>query len=454
MHSEIFHKKACLLMLLKQFNIKEINEIKSNFLNKNDIKIFKQFGINIKKIKKKRVDSIFLLLLRTFGMNFILYLKSRKLYKEKYSKVGNKKYKRILSAWSMGNIDTYLNELNIPVINSGLDFLIKDSLIFLKPHRKNIFINKTLFKFLIFLRKKYYDYFEFYPKMNFLKLFKQMFRIYFSKIPNEIKKDLLAVFIERQYVDGLINYILKNFSNIEEYCTDAIFHTYNTYMSEKLRENNIKSIDVSKILDTASPFLSFDEAYICSKTQQQCYTAPNTVFKYKKRNPIQLNKKEIKKKKFAIFFVHQSLFSDIALTNSITIRPIYYKVVDFIERLAMELDIPIFAKYHPRSIKIDKFLSNNIKIVKDIKELPKDYNYLALTYFSNFAIELLKIMPFILINIEARMNLKYIFPNEDLIYAESYAELKSKIIVLSENENYIKYWKQLDSLMSEQGFAY
>jgi hypothetical protein len=128
-------------------------------------------------------------------------------------------------------------------------------------------------------------------------------------------------------------------------------------------------------------------------------------------------------------------------------------VIEYIERLAIEIDVPIYAKYHPSSKEIDMILSDNIKIIKDISELPEEYKYVSLTYFSSYAITLLKEMPFFLINPNGKMNLKYIYPDFREMYIESYDKLKSKMNLMLKDKNaYYEYWKDLIRDMNELGF--
>ena len=148
--------------------------------------------------------------------------------------------------------------------------------------------------------------------------------------------------------------------------------------------------------------------------------------------------------KLALFFICQNLLSH---ASSPTIKSSYKDVIKFIEQLAVDYDIPIFAKYHPASKESDKILSKSIIIVDDTKDLPEDNYYLALAFGSTYSMDLLGDMPFLLVN-PTDFYLKYTFPNEDFILAKSYQELKKKIKkLITDREYYYQYWDKLISVI-------
>lgn len=445
MHNEYFQKKVCLLKFLKDRNIKKIKKIKFLFLTKKDIFIFKEFGIEIGSIKQKRTKHIFILLFRLFLINLIINIRTRNFYKENQNKMNiSGKHTKIVSAWAIDEVESFLKE-----IQKSLD----KTIIYLKPPNIKFILKykrKRLLDFIRLMRSGKYDYFEYYPKINFFKVFNVMFRIYFSSIPKEIKRSLLGVYTQRLFYDKLAKYINKNYPDVKEYYCNRTSHSYTTYLTERLRDLGIKSINISWILDIGCPILKYDEFYICSKVQQDCYIAPNTEFKYKKKREIKINGGSIKEKELAIFFIHQCIFSEEVLQDSLIIKPLYKEVIEYIERISH--DFKVYAKYHPSSSEDDKTLSKNITIINDVKELPQKYKYISLTYFSTFAITLLDKMPFLLINPKGAVDLRYVYPDFREMYIESYDELKDKAKKLTNDDNYLKYWNELVFLMQDLGF--
>lgn len=449
-HNEYFHKKACLIKFFNERHIQNIDKIYTTFLIKEDLLILKQFGIQIKKIKNKKLNSTFFLLFRVFILELRKYVKSRRVYKEKYSNVNHsKKYTKILSAWGDINVETFLH-----VIQDNLN----DVLIYLKPNVKALQNNGWIFSFMSQLRKGKHEYFEFYPKNDFLKTFKRMIQIYFSSYPNQIKTNIFDVEIQREFFKNLVLYIKTVFPEVKEFYSNSVFHSFAVCLCEELKKNNIKTIDVSWLLDLGGPIQKYDVSYICSKTQEQYYCAPNTEFRYKNIDIADIADIQSEGKqpnKIALFFVHQCIFSDPVFEHSFTIKPLYYKVLEYIEKIGIDCNIPVFMKYHPRSKNVDKILLKNVIIVDDVEKLPKEYKYICLTYFSTYVIELLKKMPFYMINPQGKLNLKYLYPDDFDLYIESYEELKEKIKNhLNNNMLYEKYWESLIKKMIELKFFY
>ncbi|MFX0134327.1 MAG: hypothetical protein ACFFDN_11875, partial [Candidatus Hodarchaeota archaeon] len=128
----------------------------------------------------------------------------------------------------------------------------------------------------------------------------------------------------------------------------------------------------------------------------------------------------------------------------------YKEIIDYIDKITRDLKIPVFAKYHPKSTEKDKILSNRIIIIENINDLPPDYQYLAVTFYSTYSIELLEIMPFLIINPHGILNTKYFFPQNDLIYVKDYDEFKEKIKKFIDTPNYYyDYWEALISIFKE-----
>ena len=68
-----------------------------------------------------------------------------------------------------------------------------------------------------------------------------------------------------------------------------------------------------------------------------------------------------------------------------------------------------------------------INIIDNLSDLPLDYNYLSITLTSSFVIELLKFMPFLIINPHNKINMNYIFPRNNFFIVNDYNQLKAKI---------------------------
>ena len=124
--------------------------------------------------------------------------------------------------------------------------------------------------------------------------------------------------------------------------------------------------------------------------------------------------------------------------------------MEYVVKIA-ETDLcPILIKYHPNSIEIDKIHSNKVKIVKNIKNLPQNYNYIAFTFHSTYVYELISQMPFLCINPDMAISLEYFFPNEDSIYIKSYKDFENKLKLFLEEKNYCyTYWNTLIKMIKE-----
>jgi len=217
MHNEYFQKKVCLLKFFIDLGVKRIDKIQSTFLTKEDILIFRSFGIFIKKVSNRKLNSTFILLFRRFLSEFFESRRSRNFYKEEYSSYDNKKkYTKMISAWALDEVQSVQKEVNI-----SLD----DTIIYLKPPKMSFILNdkrKRLLDFIELTRKKY-NHFEYIPKLNFKELIGDMVKTYFSKYPHQIKRDIFGVIIQRKYYDNFIDYINKHFPEIDEYYSNSVF---------------------------------------------------------------------------------------------------------------------------------------------------------------------------------------------------------------------------------------
>ena len=144
--------------------------------------------------------------------------------------------------------------------------------------------------------------------------------------------------------------------------------------------------------------------------------------------------------------MHQTILSGV---KSGIFKKGYLSFIKFIEQLVNDFSFPIYVKYHPRSIETDKVFSEKIRSVKIIQDLPKNYNYLALSYSSTYVIDILEQMPFILVVPQGREELKYFFPTEKTIFIETYKELKERIINFLDNpKHYEEYWETVISVIN------
>ena len=369
----------------------------------------------------------------------LLLLKQRKeqitklieyFFKEKSNFNQNTKYYTLVRFKNKHSEDIYLEKLNKSLNNtiicitpylSRLTFRFEHYLDYLKTNNRNYFINM--------------------PRINFLKAFKKALNISLSSFPHDLKIALFDIIIQRIKIDDLVIQINKNFPDIREFYTDDNYNFGKTYLTERLKESNIKVIGYSHGVGLQSPLVNFDVFYVLSKMQRSFYLG-NSKFKYFHFDPSIEKKDNNSKKPFALFFICQNIFS----YESPKFTAIYQTVITFIEQIVKEYDFPVFAKYHPGSTDNDKILSEKILIIEKIEDLPSDYNYLAITLSSTYAIELINIMPFLVINPQKKINLKYLFPENNHFYVNNYQEFKRKIEKLLKNPQYYnEYWEKLSN---------
>ena len=324
----------------------------------------------------------------------------------------------------------YLNKLNKSLNNT---------IIYIAPY-----ISAFTFRqddYIEYLKINKRDYFVYIPKIKFYNCLKKATNIFISSLPYSLKISIFQVIIQRIEIDDIVKNINNHFPNIQEFYANVNSNPGTFYLTEKLKKSKIKVIFFSNGLGVNCPLVNYDAFYIFSKMQKSYYLGTSE-FKYISLNADFKGKHEYLKKSLALFFVGQTLLSDLSKNLANT----YKEVINFIEQIAQENKVPVYAKYHPGSTEKDKILSNKIKIVERIEDLPSDYNYLAVTLYSTYVVELLNLMPFIILNPQERMNMKYYFPNIASIYAITYQEFKDKIDKLMKDTNYyLEYWNEIIS---------
>ena len=423
------YKMACLIKYLSGKKLR-IKEIKAPFLSNNDIAIFEEFDLNIKKIKTLKIKfkpnltliPMFLSLKKKHSHTIELI----KYFSDEKSKYNPEiKYTKMLRAKMKHFEDVYLNKLN-----KSLD----NTIIYIAPSLTSYSFRQK--EYIEYLKTNKINYFFHIPKNKYYQILKKGLQICLSSFPKEFKIALFEILIERMKIDEIVNKIEIDFPDIQEFYTGNKVYLGTTYLNEELKKLGIKTINFTHGLGSSCPYVNYDIFYVFSKMQRNYYLGTST-FKYFKTAIFKKRKEREVNKKFALFFVGQSLLSytSLKLTS-----------ISFVEKISSDLEIPIYAKYHPSSTEKDKILSDKITIVDKIEDLPSGYNYLAITFYSTYVVELLNLMPFIIINPEKKMNMKYLFPDNDSIYAITYQDFKDKINKLIIDPNYyVKYWNEIIS---------
>lgn len=434
--NEEIGKKAILIkyLLNKRLNI---DEISASFISEKDKILFSKYKLNIKKIKviKTKLNPISVLLWFIQQYKDIRF--KRTLFPYEKSNFSPKiKYTKMLRAWFKLSEKIYLNKLK-----KSLDHTI----IYLTPHIINGKITLRQRKYLEFLKSNRRNYFFYLPKINFYFLARVAIKIYFSSFPINIKIPLLQIIKERMEIDDFIKYITFQFPSIKEFYTKEEFLPESIYLTDQLQKNNIKVINSAHGLGVYGTIVNYNLFYVFTKIQEEHYKEKaNTKFElFHSIKPI--NRETTVDKEFALLFIHQNVLSTPSRRSTVSID-IYKEVLNYVEKIALDLNIHVFAKYHPGSTERDKILSNKINIINRIEDLPEEYRYLAITLHSSYVLELLERMPFLIINPENRMNLKDFFPDTNSIYTYTYKDFKKKIERFLENPSvYYDYWNNLIS---------
>lgn len=438
MKDDIFRKKACVInyFLDKRFKIEKIS---APFLSKKDKSLFKKFNLNIKKIKlnKKHITPFFLILISILIENIRLYYKKIKLFPTEKSRYDPTiKYERVLRAWVDLSENIYLKKLKKT---------LHKTIIHVNPGYIGDLPSKRQQKYLEYLKTNNRNYFFYVPKINIYEVVKKALMINFNPIFKDIKLGLVNIMVQRNALDNYVKYLNKNFPFIREFYTKEEFDTGTTYLTEKLQIHKIKVINSAHGLGVYCPYINYDEFYVFSRSQKNYYFG-SSKFKYFN---LDLSLENLKNniKKIGLLFIGQTILSR---ESSPTLRAAYKKIIKYIEQITQEFHFPVFVKYHPNSIDTDKIFSKNVNIIQKIQDLPVEYNFIALTFFSTYVYELLNIFPFLIINPQGNVNLKYHFPKNESIYVKSYQEFKEKINKFLKNPmHYYEYWKELISIIKK-----
>ncbi len=436
--NEDIGKKAILIKYLSKKRL-DIDEIHASFISEKDKSLFYSYNINIKEIRHDRNKlspiSLFLWFLQQYQE---YHLKKNLFPKESSNFNPNIEYEKMLRAWFALSENIYIHKLKKSLENT---------IIYVTPHIKNRKITLRQKNYLEFLNKKKRNYFFYVPRINFLVLTKIAIKIYFSLFSVDLKIPLLNIMKERMEIDDFSNFLKKKFPSVKEFYTKEEFLPESVYLTEKLKKLKIKVINSAHGLGIYGTIINYDVFNVFTKIQKDHYKRSSDT-KFKLFKPINsLNQESISKKEIAIFFIHQNVLSTPSRKSSVT-KGIYEEIIDYIEKIALDLKILVFAKYHPGSTEKDKLLSNKINIIDEIEDLPNEYKYIAITLHSSYVLELLGSMPFLVVNPYNQINMKDLFPEDKTFYVNTYRDFKEKIQkFLEDREMYYKYWNKLISLI-------
>lgn len=432
------HRKSCIIKYLIDKKFK-IDEISASFLIKSDVALFAKFNLKIKKIKPIKINSL-ISMISLLIFNIALQRKISKTNLKKKSNFNPKiKYSKLLRS---------KNEHFDYIYENRLKKSFDNTIICLSPYYTSHKTPRDK-KYPEFLKAHKRNYFYYNPKINFFYVLQKAIRIYLTSVPHEFKIHLLQIVVQRMRIDDFVNYITKNFPDIQEFYTGYEFYQGLVYLSEKLKALKIKIILFAHGVGIKhNPIANYDLFYVFSKLQKKYYYGTSK-FKYYKLNLSLKKKDDYYKKKIALFFIC-TIFTKF---QSYNYNSIYKEAISYIERIAREYKFPVYAKYHPLSTERDKILTKKITIVEKLDDLPQKYKYISITLNSTYAIELLGSMPFLIINPHEKWNINYYLPNDDFIYAKTYHEFKVKIEKFLNNPNYYnEYWDMLISLLKKHYF--
>jgi hypothetical protein len=430
--NKFIHLKACFLKYFKNIKI-PIQELSSAYFQNDDLCLIQDDNLTILKIKSKyKLLLVFEIIIETISR--IIKFKEEKSnyptgffnYKE------NENYTKILRAWV---------EVSENIFVQKLEKSFKNTIIHLNPF--NILKERQ-----IFYRKNLEDtkksYFYYIPNFLNLNVLKKMTTIIFSKQAGYLKSGFIEyVFQQRESID-LVNFYKENFPNLSEIYTKEEFNPAFPYVADLVKRNGVILTNSAHGLGTYCPYIDASEFYFFSKMQKRYYIG-NFKSKY---FGLHFNKSKLldiqQDKELSLFFVGQSILSSIESRN---FKFGYKKIIGMLERLHEELNIKIFAKYHPNSKQEDRIFSNKIKIINSIDELPENNNYIAITLFSTYVLDIISKMPFIILNPLEHDLFKYQFPQSEQINIPNYEILKKRIQLYRAFPN--EYLSFLENFVSE-----
>lgn len=269
------------------------------------------------------------------------------------------------------------------------------------------------------------------------KQIKFLVKIYLGSIEAYYFLPLMKLKSERLSIRRKIKLIKLNFPEIKNYYNGQK-PEYQTFLVEELKNYKIKTISFSHGLAVNSPYLNYDVCYFFSRMQKRFFIG-NFKTNYFKFDLSLRTNKEFYKRDLALVFIHQNIMTG----NKTKLKKNYKTILQFIIKASNDytLKVPVFIKFHPASTEKDKIPLGNISEIKRIEDLPRKYKFIAVTYFSTYVIELLDKMPFLIINPNDNLNLKFHFPWKDDLFVNNYIEFKRKIMELKDQKNYKDLWK-------------
>lgn len=431
------HKKASLLkyFLERKFDIKKIS---GSIISKKDIALFQKFGL---KIEKRKINFkhffIFFSMLLIIHRDIIERKKLAKIFSKESSRFNPKiTYHKLLRAKVKNSEKKYLNKIHGSLDNT---IIYIDPSLTSRTFRQLEYVNN--------LKKNNRNFFLYIPHINYFKVLIKAIKIYIHPFPKEFKVPLFAISLQRFEIDDRVKKVNKLFPDIQEFYLSAKSYQGTTYLTESLKDSMKKVIYFTQGVGVNCPLVNYDQYYVFSNLQEKYYIG-NSKFKYFMPKIQLMLKQDYSKKQFGILFVCQNLFSyniKSKMTDS------YKDVINFVETIARDFNFPVYAKYHPGSSEKDKILSNKIKIIDNIEDLPPTNYYLAVTLCSAYVLDILEVMPFLIINPEKKLDLKYSFPYSEQFYVKDYNEFSKKLEMLKNDFNYYyEYWEKLIELINDK----
>jgi len=255
MYDLSIHNKASLIKCFVDNKISS-SKISDQFVSKKDEIFFKKYNLNIKIKKIINLNPILIQILHWLmkKIQFIQYYTKRIEGLSRFDP--NKKYLNLIRTRYDHTERIYLNNLN-KSLNNTIIFIIPN----LQRKRQQDYI-KNLIR-----NKK--DFFIYIPKITFKEILKIAIKIYFSSFPKDLKLPLIRVLIERIEIDKIVEKLKEKFPDLREFYTSDEIFPNSVYLTQKLKDLNIKVINFAHGLGIFCPFVYYDEFYIYSKLQKK-----------------------------------------------------------------------------------------------------------------------------------------------------------------------------------------